>query len=274
MRLLKVTRDITERKRAELERERLVAELQEALRARDEFLSVVAHELRTPLTPLHLKLQSLRRAAQSTIDQHLPCERVLGGLDTAERQVRKLATLISDLLDASSARQGQLALVLTEMDLSTAVLEVAAAFGPQSESAGCEVRVRANTPVLGQWDRLRVERVVTNLLSNALKYGCGKPVHVSVEVEGPWAKLTLRDEGIGIGIDAEHLPRIFGRFERAVSGRHYGGLGLGLYITHQIVQALGGTIRVESEPGQGSRFEVRLPLAPQASCSSATSRGI
>jgi PAS domain S-box-containing protein len=255
---VKVTRDITERKRAELERERLVAELQGALRSRDEFLSVVAHELRTPLTPLHLKLQSLRREAQAAIDHHLPCKRVLGDLDSAERQVRKLATLISDLLDASSARQGQLGLVLAEVDLSALVMEVAAAFGPQSDSAGCEVRVSADHPLCGQWDRLRVEQVVTNLLSNALKYGAGKPVHLTTERDGAWAKLTVRDEGIGI--DAEHLPRIFGRFERAVSGRHYGGLGLGLYITHQIVQALGGTLQVESELGQGARFEVRLPL--------------
>jgi signal transduction histidine kinase len=111
--------------------------------------------------------------------------------------------------------------------------------------------------VVGAWDRLRLEQVVTNLLTNALKYGAGRPVHVRVWAEAGVARLAVRDEGIGIA--PEHRARIFGKFERAVSERHYGGLGLGLHITQQIVRALGGSILLESEPGRGSTFTVELP---------------
>jgi signal transduction histidine kinase len=118
--------------------------------------------------------------------------------------------------------------------------------------------VRLDGPLTGRWDRLRLEQVVTNLLSNALKYGPGKPIQVRLEAAGELARLTVRDEGIGI--EPECLSRIFEKFERAVSGRHYGGLGLGLYITRQIVSALGGRVAVESRPQQGAVFTVELPL--------------
>jgi signal transduction histidine kinase len=113
--------------------------------------------------------------------------------------------------------------------------------------------------IVGRWDRLRLEQVVTNLVSNALKYGERKPVDIVVSSNGFSATLAVRDQGIGI--PPEHLERIFGRFERAVSSRHYGGLGLGLYIAHHVVEAMDGSIRVSSRPGHGSTFEVTLPLA-------------
>ena len=112
--------------------------------------------------------------------------------------------------------------------------------------------------LVGRWDTQRLEQVVINLLTNALKYGAGKPVHLRLAAEGERARLSVRDEGIGIA--AEDQGRIFERFERAVSDRHFGGLGLGLYICRQIVDALGGTIAVRSTPGEGSTFEVVLPL--------------
>jgi signal transduction histidine kinase len=132
----------------------------------------------------------------------------------------------------------------------------------QADRARSTLRVDVEGVLLGRWDRLRLEQVVSNLLSNALKYGAGKPVHVRVEQRFGRAHLVVRDEGIGIA--AEHLPRIFGRFERAVESEHFGGLGLGLYITRYLVEALGGTIRVTSEPGQGATFEVSLPLSTEA----------
>ncbi|WP_232293259.1 sensor histidine kinase [Stigmatella aurantiaca] len=119
------------------------------------------------------------------------------------------------------------------------------------------LELHAPAPVLGRWDRLRVEQVVTNLLTNALKYGAGRPVAVRVEGAGERARLTVKDQGIGIA--EEDLARIFERFERAVSDRHYGGLGLGLYITRQIVEAFGGTVGVTSRPGMGSTFTLELP---------------
>jgi signal transduction histidine kinase len=128
--------------------------------------------------------------------------------------------------------------------------------------AGCSVQFSAASPVVGRWDRLRLEQVVTNLLSNAMKYGAGKPIEVVVEGNGERARLAVRDHGLGISETAQR--RIFGAFERAVSERHYGGLGLGLYIARQLVVAHGGSIRVESKPGLGATFTVELSLSGPA----------
>jgi signal transduction histidine kinase len=139
---------------------------------------------------------------------------------------------------------------------------VAHRFEAQAGQARAPIHLVAHAPIVGCWDRLRLEQVVTNLLSNALKYGAGKPVHLEASATGTHARLIVRDQGIGIAPEA--LPRLFGRFERAVSQRHYGGLGLGLYISRQVIEALGGTIRVESQMGQGATFTVELPLEATA----------
>jgi len=128
------------------------------------------------------------------------------------------------------------------------------------ERSGCEVHLEAPVPVHGRWDAQRLDQVLVNLLTNAVKYGAGRPVHVRVEEAGAFVRLTVRDEGIGIAPEA--LPRIFGRFERAVSDSQYGGLGLGLYITRQLVEAMGGRVYVESRLEEGSTFTVELPLQP------------
>jgi PAS domain S-box-containing protein len=250
--------DVTERIRSEEERVRLLQEAQEAVRARDEFLSIASHELRTPLTPLNLKLHTLLRAAEATPDAGVPAARVAADVHVAQRQVRKLADLIRDLLDVSRLVHGKLSLNLEDVDLAALAREVTAGLAPEAARVGCAVEVHAAGALVGRWDRLRLEQVLTNLLTNAVKYGSGQPIRVDVRAEGGGAVLVVRDQGIGI--ETEHLERIFGRFERAVSERHYGGLGLGLFITEQIVRALGGTITVESQPGQGATFRVHLPL--------------
>ena len=250
--------DITERIRSEEERGRLLRETQEAVRVRDEFLSVASHELRTPLTPLSLKLHTLLRAAESAPAGTVPAARVAADVQVAQRQVRKLADLIRDLLDVSRLAHGKLSLSLEDVDLAALTREVCSVLAPESERAGCTVEVHAPRTLVGQWDRLRLEQALTNLMTNAYKYGAGQPIRVDVREEGEDVLLVVRDGGIGI--EAEHLARIFGKFERAVSERHYGGLGLGLYITQQVIQAMGGTIQVESQPGQGATFSVRLPL--------------
>jgi PAS domain S-box-containing protein len=247
--------DITASKRATEERERILQELAEAVRTRDEFLSVASHELKTPLTPLSIKLQALARSAEAKAVQP---ERMAKDVEVMRRQVKRLSDLVNDLLDVSRISTGRLQLELDEVDLSLVVREVVSQFEPQAVKAGCLLELRTEERVVGRWDRLRVEQVVVNLLSNALKYGAGKPVYVRVEAEGGWARLQVRDEGIGIA--PEHLGRIFGKFERAVSERHYGGLGLGLYITRQVVEWMGGSVSAESHLGQGATFRVELPL--------------
>ncbi|HEX5745009.1 MAG TPA: ATP-binding protein [Archangium sp.] len=243
--------------RAEAERERLVVELREAVRLRDEFLSVASHELKTPLTPLALRLQLMKNGLRTDA---LDVERLRGHVEVAHGQVRRMASLVDSLLDATRITSGRLTLRRErDVNLAAIVRDVAAGFETQAERAGCAMEIEAPARVLGPWDVLRLEQVVANLLSNALKFGAGGPVQVRLAEQEGWARLTVRDEGIGM--DEEVRARIFGRFERGVSERHYGGLGLGLFITHEVLRALGGHISVESTPGGGSTFTVELPCS-------------
>lgn len=250
--------DVTDQKRGEEERERLLQQLRMAVSARDEFLSVASHELKTPLTPLQLKLQALRREAEAARGGVLSGERVAQALKGVEAQVQRLTGLVRDLLDVSRISRGGLVLKPGAADLARIVRDAVATIGPEAAKRGCAVDVRAPPELRGWWDPVRLEQVLMNLLGNALKYGEGKPVHVLLERDGALARLSVRDEGIGIS--PEHLERVFGKFERAVSERHYGGLGLGLFISQRIVHAHGGQIRVRSRPGEGSTFTVELPL--------------
>jgi signal transduction histidine kinase len=138
--------------------------------------------------------------------------------------------------------------------------ELLECFSEQARAADCTLHLSAQGFIPGHWDRMRLEQVLTNLITNALKYGQGHPVEILLEASGGQASWSIRDHGIGIA--PEDLDRIFGRFERAVPTRKYGGLGLGLYISREIIRAHGGDIRVESWPGQGSVFTAEFPLEP------------
>jgi PAS domain S-box-containing protein len=247
--------DITERRKAEAERARLLRETQEALRSRDDFLAIASHELRTPLTPLRLGVQHSLRLLGG---EHPSLEEVRSRLTVSERQVMRLSRLVESMLDLSRLKRGELQLEQAPCDLAALVREVLERSQEALQRAGCalDMRVEGPVPVLG--DRMRLEQVLENLLSNAMKYGAGSPVHVHCRVEQGRAWLSVEDEGIGIS--PEDQQRIFGRFERAASVRHYGGFGIGLYILRQIVEAHGGSVAVASEPGQGACFTVTLPL--------------
>lgn len=237
--------------------EALVASLQEAIDTRDEFLSVASHELKTPLAALQLQIDSLRRAALRP-GQELSA-RVSDKLEAIERAGRRIGQLVNDLLDVSQIRAGRMDLKLEAVDLGELAREVAERFRHEAAQAGSEVTVESGEgPVTGTWDRHRLDQVVSNLVSNAIKYGDGHPVSVSVSSAGGLARLAVADQGCGIP-RAQH-ERIFRRFERVAGGkRAVGGLGLGLWIAREIVTRLGGAIRVESEPGRGSVFTVELP---------------
>ncbi|SES93271.1 GAF domain-containing protein [Myxococcus fulvus] len=236
-----------------LENASLYRDAQAAVRLRDEFLSVASHELKTPLTSLKLQHGLIDRALG--LDSR---EKVAPRLSTAMRQVQRLASLVDHLLDVSRVSLGRLALEPTEVDLGQAVRDAVDRMEEVFAVAGCTVRVEIPEPLQGRWDSLRLDQVLVNLLTNAAKYGAGRPVQVSASADGEArVRLSVRDEGIGIS--ETDLPRLFGRFERAVSERHYGGLGLGLYISRQIVEAMGGSIEVESREGVGSVFTVLLP---------------
>ncbi len=252
--------DITERRAVEEERARLVRELREAVRARDDFLAVAAHELRTPLTPLRLHVQSLQRALDRSDPERTNPARLAARLSTVDASVRRLERLIDRLLDVSRLTVGRLRLELEDVDLASVVREVVERARAEADPAGSSIALRAEQAVVGRWDRLRLEQAATNLLSNAIKYGGGKPIEVEVGGDEERAWLVVRDHGIGIPPDEQ--ARIFERFERLAPVRNFGGFGLGLWIVRQIIEAQGGVIEVDSRPGEGSCFTVRLPLRP------------
>lgn len=224
-----------------------------AVAARDEFLSIASHELRTPLTPLQLELESMR-ALVSPIDN---ASKLTRKLETAERQVRRLGRLIDGLLDVSRLSTGQLKLEPEETDLVVTVRDVCDRFAAEAKSQNVVVEVQNEGDVRGSWDAVRVDQVVVNLFTNAIKYGAGGHILIRIWQEQNEAFLTVRDEGIGI--PESELMRVFERYERAVSSRAYGGLGLGLYITKQLVLAHGGRVWATRNEGAGTTFHVRLP---------------
>jgi signal transduction histidine kinase len=263
---LALLEDLAQRAALSVENARLYREAQDAIRLRDEFLSIASHELKTPLTPLSLKLQIL--ASETRRQPDSPFRRAVEDYITVgARQVKKFTELVNDLLDVARIAGGRLRLDLEEVELGALVREVVARYEPEAARAGSRLMLEQGPEtVTGHWDRLRLEQVITNLVDNAIKYGAGKPIHITVDSDTHRARLRVKDEGIGIA--PEHLSRIFQRFARAVSERHYGGLGLGLYITRTIVEAMGGSIQVESTPGLGATFTVVLPRTPAAHGSS------
>jgi signal transduction histidine kinase len=216
-------------------------------------LSVASHELRTPVTSAQIAVQSAL-----SVGDDAPATFLRNALSSAERQTRRLGRLVDALLDVSRIQAGRLELQREPIDLGTVVREVVTLLGDDARRAGCDLRNEADAGLVGRWDRARIDQVVTNLLSNAIKYGAGAPIIVAARRHGERARLIVRDGGIGIA--AEERSRIFERFERAVSSKHYGGLGLGLYIVRRIVDAHDGDISVDSAPGGGAEFIVDLPL--------------
>ncbi len=238
------------------------AERRRAIRLRDQFLSMTAHELRTPLTPMKLQMHLLRRTLESasgSADQKM-VEHLRKKVLLFDKQIDRLARLVDELLDVSRVQSGQFTLKLTEFELGPAVREVVEAFSEELALAKSIVEVRTEDGVQGVWDRLRIQQVVSNLLTNAMKYGRGRPIVVTVDSWAPHrsARIAISDSGAGIPLTEQQT--IFEAFERGSHVPGVGGLGLGLFIVSRILEAHHGSISVNSKVGVGSTFTVQLPL--------------
>jgi signal transduction histidine kinase len=240
------------------ELQKRMREAHEAIQARDEFMSVAAHELRTPLTAMLLQLQRLQGLADRSAGK--PSSSVSECASRSVAAARRFAALVDGLLDASRLTYGRIQLHVEDFDLVETAREVLERFAAAATRARCDLTLEAPSAVPGRWDRLRIEQVLTNLLSNALKYGPGKPIRVVVERLETGAHVEVRDHGPGIA--PEVAGKIFERFGRAGPVSHYAGLGLGLYLARGVIEAHSGTIRFESEPNCGCTFLFDLPLCP------------
>ncbi len=245
-----VAHDITEQKR-------IRQALEQAVQARDEFLSIASHELKTPLTSIQLQTQLTRRNIELGRPDALEPARVSRLVAQVDKSVQRLSRLVDDMLDISRISTGKLSFTPEPFNLCELAQEVVERLQVQASASGAPLSCECRDSVEGVWDRFRIDQVLTNLITNALRYGEGSPVEVSVQRSDALAVVKVRD--LGPGIAPENQERIFQRFERATSASTVSGLGLGLYISREIIERHGGTLRVESEPGQGATFIVTLP---------------
>ncbi|MGX0890156.1 signal transduction histidine kinase [Pseudomonas sp. ADAK2 TE3594] len=233
-------------------------ELEQAVRMRDDFMSIVAHEVRTPLNGLILETQLRKMHLARNNAAAFTLDKMHAMVDRDERQIKSLIRLIEDMLDVSRIRTGKLSIRPSRLDLVQLVNNLLQNFAPQVEAAESSVTLTALQPVVGHWDEFRIEQVISNLLTNALRYGAKSQIDVRVYNQDGQAQVEIQDRGIGIS--EEDQQRIFQQFERVSAKAVVAGLGLGLFISEQIVAAHGGSITVESRIGEGALFRVCLPL--------------
>jgi signal transduction histidine kinase len=233
-----------------------LAELEAQVRARDEFLAIAAHELRNPMTPIAAWVELLLSLARREPSRISP--QILHGLERLETLIEAYVRRATTFLDVSRINSQNLQLTFTELNLSSLVRDTVTTIVPAAENAGCRISLAIQESVTGILDRTAVEQIVDNILSNAIRYGAGGPIAVSLSSDASTAQLTIRDQGIGIS-EADQA-RIFDQFQRAKANNTAGGFGVGLWITRQLVLAMGGDISVASKLGSGSAFTVSLPL--------------
>ena len=242
-----------------LARKQVEQELIGAVKVRDEFIAVAAHELRNPLNVFHLSMQLLYRRFGHV-------EGIRDVLNRSQFQLNRLSMLVERLLDMSRIRSGKYELHREAFDLSDLVREVVARF--REQYAYIAFALRADGTAAGSWDRGRIDQAITNLVSNAVKYGENKPIEVAIAIDRDEAVVSVTDQGIGLA--PNDITRIFEKFERAAPEAKSDGFGLGLWITRQIAESHGGSISAKSELGRGSTFTLRLPTDGQRSLVGAT----
>jgi two-component system OmpR family sensor kinase len=240
-----------------------IAELERQLAARDEFVATIAHELRNPLQPLLFQTRVITARLESPKStEAVTPDWIASQVRRMEYQLQRVTEVLDRLLDLSRLSSGRIDLRIDDVDLGEVMREVVASFQAELAISECEVRLEQTGPMSGLWDRMRIEQVCRNLLSNAIRYGAGQPIDIRIEGNELFAILEVRD--YGVGIDKQHQQRIFERFERGPVDRRGGGFGVGLWIVKNICLALGGTVGVESDVGKGAKFVVILPRTRDA----------
>jgi two-component system OmpR family sensor kinase len=237
---------------------RLVAELTQAVHARDAFIAIAAHELRNPMTPMLGYVEHILSVGRRP-ESECP-EAIIVALERLANQIAEYIKRATTLLDVSRITAGKLRAELSMVDLSAMMQYAVHRHRAGAERSGCRLEPSIAAEITGLLDELAVEQIADNLLSNAVKYGAGEPIEVSLISDGTKAKLTVRDHGIGIS-EADQA-RIFDAFERAVTRREEGGFGIGLWVVRHLVDAMHGQIQINSRPAEGSTFTVVLPLLP------------
>ena len=250
--------DTESEQRLELEvLRRRIRDLEADVRARDDFISTLGHELRNPLSPIFLQTQHLLDQVRSAKDGVVSSQWLAPRLETFMQRLKRMLTTLDRLLDASSLRAGRLVLSPERVDLAAAAREACACLEREAALAGTPVTVVGDPEVIGHWDPVRLDQIIGNLLSNAIRYGAGQPIEVRVEGDGASARLSVQDHGVGIA--SADQPRIFERFERGTAEHTSGGFGLGLWVVWHLCAAMGGRVEVHSERGAGATFTVTLP---------------
>lgn len=234
-----------------------VSELKQSIKVRDEFLSIASHELKTPLTTLKLQSQLRSRLLNKGKLDYFSEDKLVKMFHDDDTQINRLNRLVDDMLDASRMNAGNIDLHIETFDIQQVIHDVLNRLSLHLQSNQIEVNFNMQ-PVVGEWDRYRLEQVFTNLLTNAIKYGEKKPITIETKLTNGELELAIADQGMGI--KKTDQKRIFQQFERAISSSSVSGLGLGLYIVNEIIKNHGGSISLESKINKGSKFTIKMPL--------------
>lgn len=234
--------------------------LKRAVEVRNEFLSIASHEIKNPIAALKLQMQITERSIKPQTNEVPSAERLKKTIDKSNKQIDRLLSLVDDLLDPTKMDTGQLSFKFKLEPLADIARELVDRLAPQANAAGNSLELKIVTTSSVNWDRLRIEQLLINLISNAIKYAPKSPIEVEIDQKAEFFEIRVRDSGPGIPKAKQH--EVFERYDRGDAPEDVQGLGLGLYIVQQIAQGHGGQVRVESEVGQGCEFIVSLPKDP------------
>lgn len=238
----------------------MIESKQRDLSARDEFISIASHEFKTPITALKLRLALTRKkidldkALGPTLNEMYEC------IKTSDQQADRLTNLVDELLDVTRIQRGKFQFFFEEMSLSELLNEITTRFDDELERLGNSIEITLEDDLIVRWHRSRIDQIFANLITNTLKYAPGTKIRITAKQEFSIVRIEYNDDGPGI--PKEKQPNIFERFEGGHSSTRLGGLGLGLYIVREIIRGHGGSIQVESDEGQGSKFIILLPINP------------